>query len=326
VPSYTTYGLRLDSDVEIAGLPAAPALAGPKGIQVHFGSLPPALDEGEASDWYESPERDAAGEPNLRIQRIAATGDLCVRYSDGTQFLIDASANVVHAAWPDELTLEDTVIYLLGPVLGILLRARGRTCLHASVVAVGGRALAFLGPAGAGKSTIAAAFAQAGHAVLSDDLLVLGERGGRFWAEPGYSRLRLWPDSVEGLYGVPDALPLLVEGWEKRYLDLEAEGTFCAEALPLAAIHTIARREQDLPRAAIEPLSHRAALLRLIADVYTGHFPGRAQRRRDFEVLSRLASEVPVRQVSLGSNWASLADLPAAVTAGSGEQPRARAV
>ena len=46
---------------------------------------------------------------------------------------------------------------LLGPIVALIPHQRGRLILHASAVAVGGDAIAFLGGQGWGKSTIAAA-------------------------------------------------------------------------------------------------------------------------------------------------------------------------
>ena len=90
-----------------------------------------------------------------------------------------------------------------GPFWGLLLRFRGVTCLHASAVAIGGSVIAFVGAEGAGKSTTAAAFARAGYAAVSDDVVALVERKGDFFVSPSYPHLCLWPESVEMLYGRP---------------------------------------------------------------------------------------------------------------------------
>ena len=282
-------------------------------MELRFGSLPRRVREEEASTPLSSGwVTDEAREPLVRISRITATGELWVRYTDGTEFLIGPSGRSVLTSWPPGLTFEDAMVYLLGPVFGILLRIRGRTCLHASVVAVEERAFAFVGPGGAGKSTTAAAFAQAGYKVLSDDLLALCERDGGFWAEPGYSWLRLWPASVEGLYGRSEALPPIVEGWEKRYLDLDAERAFCATPRLVGGIYVIGDRVRSASPI-IRRLSGRSAIMALLANVYAGYLPGAAMRRKDFECLSRLVADVPVREISIPDGWSSLDALPGAV-------------
>jgi hypothetical protein len=315
VPLYTLYGLSIRSDTPIAGLQSAPGPVQGEEIEIRFGSLPSSLtDPGITLErWYESPESDAGGDPVLVIERVVSNDDLWLRYSDGCEFLIDSTGGSVFAVWPESLTLDDAIIYFLGPVIGILLRVRGRTALHASVVSLNGEAVGFLGQAGAGKSTIAGAFARAGYPVLSDDLLPLEERGDALLVQPGYSRLRLWPSSVRALYGSEDALPLLVDGWEKRFLDLEAASVFEPNPLPLGAIYLIGERQATSPRAVFEDLPRRIALLALAANSYPARLPGRDFRRGDFEFFGELLSKAPLRQVSLGSEIEYLETLPESV-------------
>ena len=100
---------------------------------------------------YDSPYKDQAGNPALRIWKAARSRYLRLAYFDGTQFWLDRGGTEVWATWPSNLQIEDAATYLLGPVLGILLRLRGVTCLHASAVAFGETAVAFVGSEGAGK-------------------------------------------------------------------------------------------------------------------------------------------------------------------------------
>ena len=115
------------------------------------------------------------------------------------EFWLEHEGKEIWAIWPKASTLEDASSYLLGPVLGVLLRLRGTTCLHASAVAIDGQAVAFAGTEGAGKSTTAAAFARVGHSVLSDDVVALKENESGFVVAPAYPHICLWPDSVRGL-------------------------------------------------------------------------------------------------------------------------------
>ena len=75
---------------------------------------------------------------------------------------MDRHGTKLWASWPSHSSVEEAATYLLGPVLGLLLRFRGVTCLHASAVAIGDSVIAFVGAEGAGKSTTAAAFARPG--------------------------------------------------------------------------------------------------------------------------------------------------------------------
>ena len=99
------------------------------------------------------------GRAALRIRKIDDGAYLRMDYSDGHQFWLDRAGRRVWGIWPEGSSLAEATSYLLGPVMGVLLRHRGVICLHASAVAINGRAVAFVGPPGAGKSTMAAALA-----------------------------------------------------------------------------------------------------------------------------------------------------------------------
>ena len=87
----------------------------------------------------------------------------------GTFTLIGRDAIEVAPEGPPDVVS----FYLTGAVLGILLRLRGYTVLHANAVAFSGGAVLFAGPSGAGKSTLTAACASHGYGVITDDLAVV---------------------------------------------------------------------------------------------------------------------------------------------------------
>jgi hypothetical protein len=68
--------------------------------------------------------------------------------------------------------------FLLQAVAPKLLALRGQAVLHASAVALGGRAIAFSGSSGAGKTSTARALAQAGAQLVCEDKLAVKLRGG----------------------------------------------------------------------------------------------------------------------------------------------------
>ena len=117
-------------------------------------------------------------------------------YNDGARFAVEREGREVWADWPENYTLSDACTYLLGPVMGFILRLKGTVCLHASAVAIDDRAIALLGLPGSGKSTMAAAFARFGFPVLADDVVALSDKGDHFLVQPAYPRVNLWPQSV----------------------------------------------------------------------------------------------------------------------------------
>jgi hypothetical protein len=218
------------------------------------------------------------------------------------------------AQWPTGSSLQDTQSYLVGPILGLLLRLRGVVCLHGSAVSINDRGVVFVGSEGAGKSTTAAAFATQGHPVLSDDIVGLTERGTEFQILPAYPRINLWPDSVKLLFGSVEALPMITTGWDKRYLTIgEAEGTkFEERPLPLAAIYVLGEAA-GVSGERIETISQKTALMMLVENTYATNFLDAKQRAKEFKVLSRVVTTVPVRKINRGREAAGVEELCAAI-------------
>lgn len=175
------YGLQLHLNHGVPGLLLSTQQSQPVDVRVHFGSMPLPEEQSARTLWYLNPEAGPGGKPRLTVWSLP--GYYHLQYADGTQFLIDNSGTRIWAIWPTEtLTLEDTATYLLGPVMGFVLLLRGFISLHACAVVINNRAVAIAGPAGSGKSTTAAAFAEAGYRVLAEDVVTLRDHGDRLKA------------------------------------------------------------------------------------------------------------------------------------------------
>ncbi len=96
---------------------------------------------------------------------------------------------------------------LLGTVFALLLIYRGLAALHASVVAIDGWAVAFVGYKGAGKSTLAAAFHRHGYDLVADDILAVELSAPELLAQPGFIHMKLWPDAIAALDDDPARYP-----------------------------------------------------------------------------------------------------------------------
>jgi hypothetical protein len=310
--SYLVFGLNLRSNPPLPGLRTWASSTDFPLVELHLGTRP--YPESQVSPdkeelTYVSSYCDETGEPALRIWRVGEDAFLRIAYADGTQFWLDRKREHLWATWPARSSLEETSTYLLGPILGLLLRLRGVTCLHASAVAIEDRCVAFVGRAGAGKSTTAAAFARQGYSILSDDIVALVEREGAFHVLPAYPHLSLWPDSVKMLYGSSEALPRFSTDWEKRRLALGgAEARFESRTLPVRAIYVLGDRRPD-PAPYAEAVRPQAALVSLVANTYANRVLDRDIRASEFEVLGRLVSTVPVRNLYPNSDPTRVHDL-----------------
>jgi hypothetical protein len=296
----------MEADWPVAGLdplPAAPRVD----VRIWLGGGEP----GEGRICYVSPLYDEQGKSALTVWELAHDAGFRLHFADGAEFVIDRNGGQVWAtgAVPSP---GDLASYLLGPVLGFVLRLRGVTCLHASAVAIEGRAVAFVGPPGAGKSTTAAALARQGHPVLTDDVLPLSDQDDDILAQPGYPRLRLWPESVEALSTAASVLPPLTPpaDGKRLHLDLTRDGyRFQGRPLPLAAVYLLGERRDDLSAPSVDAVPVRDGLMALVENTYGTRMLDRAARGREFTFLSRLVSRVPLRRVCAHTDPARLPEL-----------------
>jgi hypothetical protein len=298
---YTAYGLHLVSNLPIPGLVAEPTDSHTPDLVLEFGFEPEwarAAKRLPASIRHTSPATPEMADAALSVISRADDQFFELTYSDGTRFVIDREAKRLCGTWLPPLTIEDFSTYLLGPVMGFIMRQRNILSLHASTACIGGHAVVLCGESESGKSTTAAGLALRGIPVLAEDVSPITEQAGNFCVEPGYPRICLWPSGVEALFGAPNALPQLTPTWEKRFLALDGVAAkFEPKRRPLGTIYLLAARtsEGDAPR--IESLAKREALLHLVQNTYMNWLLGREQRAAELDVLARIVAQVPVRRI-----------------------------
>ena len=312
--SHVVYGLRVAANIALPGLLRSDSDAYDVRISLKDWSTFPILFSEFVEILYASPEDGLPGEPNLRVGVLPGGNYFGFFYRDEVRFAVERQGREIWGDWPENYTLEDACTYLFGPVLGFVLRLRGVICLHASAVAVDGQAIALVGSPGAGKSTIAAAFAQCGFSVIADDVVALAEDGRNFQVQPGYPRLNLWSDSVRALFGSDEALPRITPTWDKRYLALGDNGLgFTANPLPLGAIYVLGTREGDLAAPVIDDIAGSNALRDLVTNTYVNYLLDREMRSREFDVLTRLVVRMPIRRVRAPADYSAVLGLSEAI-------------
>ena len=310
--TYFVFGLKVRSSASIPGLIPLQTPIGDPDLELHLGPADAFVDTYSnlpESVIYTSNYTGPSGTPALRILSDDERRLFHLVYFDGMQFWMDRRGTKLWVSWPSHSSVEEAATYFLGPVLGLLLRFRGITCLHASAVVIDDAVVAFVGAEGAGKSTTAAAFARAGYAAVSDDVVALVERDGNFFVSPTYPHLWLWPESVEMLYGTADALPPFAPNWEKRRLSYENGGArFEDSALPLRAIYLL-DEIRDKPGPHVEAVTGQAGLLALVANSFATNMLDSEMRANEFRTLSSVLIKVPLRRLFTGKGQLLPADL-----------------
>ena len=288
---YSLFGLTLRSNLKLPRLPIAEDQPSVPDCELSLGSSPESAKNRAEILSYTSAFTDRCGEPALRIWKIDDGAYLRMDYSDGHRFWLDRAGRRVWGIWPEGSSLAEVTSYLLGPVMGVLLRHRGIICLHASAVSIHGRAVAFVGPPGAGKSTMAAALAQRGCGVLADDIATIEEREGVFYVHPGYPGVSLWPSSIGLLYGENGPAAAPIANGDKSCLTTEEGLRFEARPLPLARIYILGYRKTGERTASLDT-SAQGLFLALVANTYASNILDVQMRASELAVLGRMASAV----------------------------------
>src|SRR5437773_11338057 len=141
---YHLYGLNVESDLALSELrsPTAPRNHDSpvklflRDAMTHW---PIEIGADESTLIYDPTQGGAVYK--VRIEYFHAARCYRLVYSDGVAFAFDQDGTNVWGTWPPQLSLEDAMCYLLGPVFAFVLRLRGFTPLHASAAVIRGNAV-----------------------------------------------------------------------------------------------------------------------------------------------------------------------------------------
>jgi hypothetical protein len=192
---------------------------------------------------------------------------------------------------------EDAIgLSITGPIAVFLLNLLGRPSLHASAVVSKGRGVAFVGPAGQGKSTMAAAFLKRGAEFFSDDVLPLRLENGQIWAMPGLPFMKVTSATAKETLAIDRDLPALFEHAKKKLLRVSDEYVVGQSPLQVGAIYVLARYESPSVGEVIsELLPPGRAVEALLCHTQHRSFLSPAEQVSVLRVLAQLASDTPVR-------------------------------
>lgn len=311
MPNFTAFGLRISCDDALPGLTIADDHGAPD-VQVHLQALP-AWAAGAARTLHYESTRSEPDPPALQVWAIESAAALALEYAEGIRFHVTTDGRDIWCDWGAPLTIADVMTFLVGPILGYALRRRGIVALHASAPVIDGRAVGLLGPGGAGKSTLAAALALRGHALLGDDVLALRERDGAWEALPAVGEVRLWEESERMLFGEASTLPALTPTWEKRGLSLGRDGlAFQREPVPLGALLLLDERRAEGPPVWV-PMRGADAIMALVGNSYTNYLLDAEGRATELRAIGRLVGRVAIWRFAATSDPARLEENAVAV-------------
>jgi hypothetical protein len=265
----------------VAGIPDAIVRAVDK--------LPDHLPGAERAGMY------AEAKPGQLLQRMPGIASYLAR--DGAT--IDVAAEQGADAGAVDL-------FLNGTARAALIHQRGELPLHAATLVPprGNGAVAFCGPSGIGKSTLAAELSRRGWLLIADDTTRLTFDGTQAIAWRGRGTIKLWRDACQNLGRSTAGLERVREGMEKFFVPVPSarETTALAMVLeltsttsgvtPVFGIQRIALLSEHTVRPRqIKPLGQLVHHLRIVAQIAqaTGIFHLGGARR---DMVSALADRI----------------------------------
>lgn len=279
---FRAYGVLIDSTVE---LPLKRVDDAGAAIRVRRKALDtPADTDTEGRRVRATPTDVTYHEAGLGTMRVRRDGEIAV----------DPAAGESTATLPD---------WIVTVGLGCALHLSGRPVLHASVVSIDGRGVAFLGGPGAGKSTVATACLAAGARLVTDDVCVL-DRQNTVTVQSGPPSVKLDPDTLERITqsmdgAMPGAEKLgSVRGKQRLRVKQVAEGPIGLDRIYLLRAGT---------PVSVEGLAGSDRVLALLSNAY-------ANRRLEatetaatyFNHVEGVADAVPIKRLARPTRWEAL--------------------
>jgi hypothetical protein len=202
---------------------------------------------------------------------------------------------------------------LLDQVLPLIVAGRDCLALHASVVDVDGGAIAFLGAAGNGKSTLAAALGRRGHPVLSDDCCVVRRSARGFEVVATYPGVRLFGPSRNQVFGDAATGGRRVSHYSSKRRVIDDGGTprFGTIPVPLRRVYVLASRDADsrVGRVEIARRSRRDSVVDLVGGTFFLDVTDPERALDAFGLAGDIAASLPVCSLTFPWSLAALDDV-----------------
>lgn len=265
-------------------------------------SAPEDVELVEAPEgFFAEAAREAAWDSNSTewLQTRLGDGSTYLRWSGVFECLISADAGRVTACRTADVSYEALLTYLLSEALSFALLKKGFDPLHGTAVMVDGGVVGFLGDSGYGKSSLAAAFLQAGYRIVTDDLLVVAEQQGGLWVYPGIPRLKLFPEIAEVFLG-PEVVGIPMNPLTRKLVIPLDSGRCHLELAPLSALYVLTRPSKHVgsTRVTIRSLPKRLGFIGLVRNAFNTLVVDPARLRQQLSLNAHIASTIPIKMLS----------------------------
>jgi hypothetical protein len=300
---YLLHGVALDSEIV---LPEAvrSRVRGP-GLLIQRADAPTS----DRIEWFHR-WRVPAGSRDKQLHTWLSFGRMddgyLLRFHDLADFEISKAGDRIRCCPMDGLPASTLRHLLLDQILPLVFSYGGRLVLHASAVHVPRLGtLAFAGPAGAGKSTLAAGLAMRGCQLVADDSLLISSRGSAVMVLPGYPGVRLWNESSRRLR-LDRSKTSAVAHYTRKQRVRPASLPFRDKASPLRVIFLLGHRRAKGQPSRTCALASRDRLVSLVRYTYLMDVQDRHQLSQMFVNVTTVVDRVPVLRLDVRGGGQSL--------------------
>lgn len=273
---YPGYGLHFRSNIDLPW-PSGP-LRGKPDVSILRGTVPRSLASAvdKCAYWQTAPDALL-----LDVDKVAR----CLVFDRGRRVRVALAQGG-----------GDAIVCLVDSILAACLQMRGILALHGSAIATAEGAVLFVGPVGAGKSTLSAALIDRGYSLLADGIVgIVAAEAGAPLALAGFPSVRLWPEALRDLdqqwrrsAGAP-----LRPGVELCAIPARR---FHDDALVVRAVYVLSSVE--VPETAVKPLAPVQGFAALAENTYRFRFlRGLGREASHFRAVSALVRHAGVSRL-----------------------------
>ncbi len=235
-----------------------------------------------------------------------------VRFPTFADFSLDPVLSVVECTPVPGVAREVLDHFFNNAVVPLMWSARGGLALHASGISFEGRAIAFAGPSGRGKSTLAAFLTARGFPLICDDSLLLNMNSDTPEVYPGPDLLRLWEDSARHVFrsSTTSELPFTTKG---RY---QSSHRVTETSVSLHSVYFLT--DQSCDAVDIQPLKGTAGLLASLASSFVLDHTDRNVLQAQFGMIHSLHKRIRLFSLSYPREYNRLPEVLGCLVSNSG--------
>lgn len=179
----------------------------------------------------------------------------------------------INIVWQNEGTGFEHYLQTVG--LSLWLEMRGVLCIHANAIATDRGVIGVIAPSQTGKTTLTAALATRGMAMMTDDMMAIHKSVDGWKVYAGWPQVRMWPQVAQHFVKNSDNLARVHSRFEKRIVDLKDQDRIrhSSKSGLLKRLYLLERLDDNDAEVVIKPVTAAESVMSLLqnsmlADAY----------------------------------------------------------